>query len=215
MRAVYPGFLQLSGFMQMNLDRHVDAHKELFLHLVEGDGDSAGKHRDFYDEYLAVMDLDAAYYLQTVDTVFVRHALPKGEMRHRGALIETGKIKRVALMTVEGEKDDISGIGQTAAAHDICPSIPEARRVHYEQPGVGHYGVFNGSRFRSEIAPRISDFVAGNQRGKKIRRAIRSVKSAASEKMPAQGKVAGSERRTAPGKKKGAGKKPAKSATAT
>ncbi len=180
MRAVYPGFLQLSGFMQMNLDRHVDAHQELFRHLVQGDGDSADKHREFYDEYLAVMDLDAAYYLQTVDTVFVRHALPKGEMSHRGTLIEPGKIKRVALMTVEGENDDISGVGQTHAAQRICTAIPDARRVHYLQPGVGHYGVFNGSRFRSEIAPRISDFIASNHRGKKIRRAIRTVKTATS-----------------------------------
>ena len=178
MREVYPGFLQLTGFMTMNLDRHVDAHKKLFRHLVAGDGDSADKHRDFYDEYLAVMDLDAAFYLQTVETVFVRHALPKGEMTHRGTPVEPEKIRRVALMTVEGEMDDISGVGQTQAAHDLCTGLPEARRVHYLQPGVGHYGVFNGSRFRSEIAPRISDFISSNQRGKTIRRAVRSVRSA-------------------------------------
>jgi len=175
MRAVYPGFLQLTGFMTMNLDRHVDAHKELFRHLIAGDGDSADKHRDFYDEYLAVMDLDAAFYLQTVGTVFVRHALPKGEMTHRGTPVEPAKVKRVALMSVEGEMDDISGVGQTQAAHELCSSLPQARRVHYLQPGVGHYGVFNGSRFRAEIAPRISDFIQVNQRGKKIRRALRAV----------------------------------------
>ena len=179
LRLVYPGFLQLTGFMTMNLDRHVDAHKELFVHLVQGDGDSADKHRDFYDEYMAVMDLDAEFYLQTVDTVFVRHALPKGEMTHRGTPIDPGKIKRVALMTVEGEKDDISGVGQTKAAHRLCSALPESKRVHYVQPGVGHYGVFNGSRFRSEIAPRISDFMESNQRGKKLRRAIKSVRSVA------------------------------------
>ena len=165
--------------MTMNLDRHVDAHKELFIHLVEGDGDSADKHRDFYDEYLAVMDLDAAFYLQTVDTVFVRHSLPKGEMTHRGAPVDPGKIKRVALMTVEGQKDDISGVGQTEAAHRLCAGLPQSKRVHYLQPGVGHYGVFNGSRFRSEIAPRISDFIESHQRGKKLRRAFQSVRDVA------------------------------------
>src|SRR5438046_4639018 len=118
MRDVYPGFLQLQGFVSMNLDRHMDAHSNLFVHLVKGDGDSAQKHRDFYDEYLAVMDLTAEYYLQTVDTVFVKHALPKGEMTHRGALVQPSKVKRVALMTVEGENDDISGLGQTEATQD-------------------------------------------------------------------------------------------------
>src|SRR5450432_1830244 len=118
-----------------------------------------GVMRDFYDEYLAVMDLTAEYYLQTVDTVFVKHALPKGEMTHRGKLVDPSKITRVALMTVEGENDDISGLGQTEATHAICSAIPDDRRVHYVQKGVGHYGVFNGSRFKSEIVPRISDFM--------------------------------------------------------
>jgi poly(3-hydroxybutyrate) depolymerase len=171
MRAVYPGFLQLTGFMQMNLDRHLDAHAALFRHLVEGDGDSADRHRDFYDEYLAVMDLDAAFYLQTVDTVFVRHALPRGEMVHRGRRVDPGAITRAALMTVEGEKDDISGVGQTQAAHGLCTGIPDSRRVHYLQPGVGHYGVFNGSRFEAEIAPRICDFVESHQPRETHRRA--------------------------------------------
>lgn len=158
-RDVYPGFMQLSGFMAMNIDRHISAHYEMFKHLVAGDGDSAEKHRDFYDEYLAVMDLTAEFYLQTVDTVFVKHALPKGEMMHRDKPVDLKAIRRVALMTVEGEKDDISGVGQTNAAHDLCVNIPSDKRVHYLQKGVGHYGVFNGSRFRSEIAPRISDFM--------------------------------------------------------
>jgi poly(3-hydroxybutyrate) depolymerase len=163
MRDVYPGFLQLNGFMSMNLDRHLEAHKDLFLHLVQGDGDSAQKHREFYDEYLAVMDLAAEFYLQTVDTVFVRHALPKGTMKHRGIPVDPARIHRVALMTVEGEHDDISGVGQTEAAHDLCVNIPADRRTHYLQPAVGHYGVFNGSRFRAEIAPRIADFVLSNE----------------------------------------------------
>jgi len=166
MRDVYPGFLQLTGFVSMNLDRHVDAHKRLFDNLVKGDGDMVEKHRDFYDEYLAVMDLTADYYLQTVDLVFVKDALPKGEMTHRGKPVDPSKITRIALMTVEGENDDISGLGQTEATHELCSSIPQSRRVHYVQKGVGHYGVFNGSRFRSEIVPRISDFMSSSTRGK-------------------------------------------------
>ena len=118
----------------MNLDRHVTAHKEFFMHLVEDDGDSAEKHRDFYDEYLAVMDLTAEFYLQTVDTVFIRHALPKGEMMHRGTPVDPTAIRNVALLTVEGENDDISGVGQTEAAHELCTNIPDERRVHYMQP---------------------------------------------------------------------------------
>jgi poly(3-hydroxybutyrate) depolymerase len=168
MRDVYPGFLQLNGFVSMNLDRHIDAHKNLFRHLVAGDGDSAQKHREFYDEYLAVMDLAAEYYLQTVDTVFVKHALPKGEMTHRGKPVDLTKIERVSLMTVEGEKDDISGIGQTEAAHRLCSSLSPDKKVHYMQKGVGHYGVFNGSRFRAEIVPRISDFMLNAAQGRKL-----------------------------------------------
>jgi poly(3-hydroxybutyrate) depolymerase len=163
LRDVYPGFLQLNGFVSMNLDRHLKAHRDLFMHLVQGDGDSAQKHREFYDEYLAVMDLAAEFYLQTVETVFVRHALPKGMMRHRGVPIDPAKIKRVALMTVEGENDDISGVGQTQAAHDLCSSISADRKVHYLATNVGHYGVFNGSRFRADIAPRIADFILTNE----------------------------------------------------
>jgi poly(3-hydroxybutyrate) depolymerase len=126
---------------------------------VRGDGDSAQKHKEFYDEYLAVMDLAAEFYLQTVDTVFVRHALPKGQMTHRGRRVDPTAIERVALFTIEGEHDDISGVGQTEAAHRLCVNIPGDRQAHWLQPDVGHYGVFNGSRFRAEIAPRISDFV--------------------------------------------------------
>jgi poly(3-hydroxybutyrate) depolymerase len=172
MRDVYPGFLQLHGFVSMNLDRHIEAHKELFLHLVRGDGDSAQKHREFYDEYLAVMDLAAEFYLQTVEVVFIRHDLPQGRMTHRGAPVDPSKIHRVALMTVEGENDDISGVGQTQAAQDLCSNIPPTHKSHYLQLGVGHYGVFNGSRFRAEIAPRIADFVLSHDldRSRGVRR---------------------------------------------
>ncbi len=162
MRDVYPGFLQLHGFVSMNLERHIEAHRNLFMNLVKGDGDSAQKHREFYDEYLAVMDLSAEFYLQTVDTVFVRHDLPQGRMTHRGVPVDPALIRRVALLTVEGENDDISGLGQTEAAHALCVNIPSDRKSHWMQPGVGHYGVFNGSRFRSEIAPRIADFILSN-----------------------------------------------------
>ena len=158
-RSVYPGFLQLTGFMTMNLDRHMKAHKDLFYNLVRGDGDSAVKHREFYDEYLAVMDLTAEFYLQTVDSVFVRQTLPRGEMSHRGRRVDPSAIRRVALMTIEGEKDDITGIGQCAAAQDLCCNIPAGCKTHFECPSVGHYGIFNGSRFRTEIAPRIARFV--------------------------------------------------------
>jgi poly(3-hydroxybutyrate) depolymerase len=161
LRDVYPGFLQLSGFMTMNLDRHLDAHHDMFMHLVRGDGDSAQKHREFYDEYLAVMDLAAEFYLQTVETVFIRHALPEGEMTHRDIPVDPGKIRHTALLTIEGENDDISGVGQTQAAHRLCTGIPADNKAHYLQREVGHYGVFNGSRYRAEIAPRIRDFIRG------------------------------------------------------
>ncbi|NEJ74339.1 polyhydroxyalkanoate depolymerase [Rhizobium phaseoli] len=163
MRPVYPGFLQLSGFMSMNLDRHLVAHKEFFIHLVKNDGEPE-RHRDFYDEYLAVMDLTAEFYLQTVEQVFIKHSLPKGELMHRGKRVDPAAIRKVALLTVEGENDDISGVGQTKAAQTICVNIPEEMRMHYLQPDVGHYGVFNGSRFRREIAPRIINFVREHSR---------------------------------------------------
>ncbi|MBN9057346.1 MAG: polyhydroxyalkanoate depolymerase, partial [Rhizobiales bacterium] len=176
MRMVYPGFLQLSGFMSMNLDRHVIAHKEFFAHLVKNDGDAAEKHRDFYDEYLAVMDLTAEFYLQTVETVFMKHALPRGEMMHRARAVDTTAIRKVALLTVEGENDDISGVGQTKAAQTICTNIPADMRMHYMQPDVGHYGVFNGSRFRKEIAPRILSFIAAHGKATKAKPVPRVIK---------------------------------------
>lgn len=164
MRDVYPGFLQLSGFMGMNFDRHVTAHRDLFHNLIRGDGDSADKHREFYDEFLAVMDLSAEYYLQTIETVFLEHKLPKGRMVHRNWRVDPSRIQKVGLMTVEGEKDDITGIGQTFAAQILCTNLPDALRAHHLQPGAGHYGVFNGSRFRAEILPKIRDFIGANQR---------------------------------------------------
>ncbi len=163
-RAVYPGFLQLSGFMSMKLDRHMTAHKDFYLNLVKNDGDSAEKHREFYDEYLAVMDLTAEFYLQTVETVFIEHALPRGMMMHRGRAVDPTAIRTVALFTVEGENDDISGVGQTRAAHDLCLNLPADKRRHYMQPDVGHYGVFNGSRFRNEIVPQMIAFFQTHQR---------------------------------------------------
>jgi len=166
MRRVYPGFLQLGGFMSMNMDSHVEAHKELFVHLVEGDGDSAEKHKDFYDEYLSVMDLPAEYYLQTLETVFIKHDLPMGNMTHNGEKIDLTAINHTALMTVEGAKDDITGRGQTEAALDLCPSVPDEKKHHHLQPKVGHYGIFNGSRFESDIAPLLRDFILNNDQRK-------------------------------------------------
>ncbi len=159
LRRVYPGFLQLSGFMSMNLDRHLDAHFDHFQHLVEGDGDSVAGHRAFYDEYLSVMDLDAEFYLDTVEVVFQKHLIPTGQYMHRGRLVRPQAIRDIGLMTVEGEKDDITGRGQTRAAQDLCTGLPDQRKFHYVQPRVGHYGVFNGSRFRNHIQPKMRDFI--------------------------------------------------------
>jgi poly(3-hydroxybutyrate) depolymerase len=147
----------------------------MFKHLVEGDGDSAEKHRDFYDEYLAVMDLTAEYYLQTVERVFVNHELPKGEMMHRDRPVDLRAIRRCAIMAVEGEKDDISGVGQTLAALDLTPNLPADKKVYHLQRNVGHYGVFNGSRFRSEIAPRIADFILNQEMDAAARKPSRAL----------------------------------------
>lgn len=158
-RRVYPGFLQLASFLGMNWSRHVDAHWDYFSDMVKGDGDSAAKHREFYDEYLSVLDLTEEFYLQTIRDVFQEHKLPRGLLQHRGQNVRPEAIRKVALMTVEGENDDISGIGQTQAAHDICVNIPVANRIDHLQPSVGHYGVFNGRRFRTEIYPRMREFI--------------------------------------------------------
>jgi len=163
-RNVYPGFLQLTGFMTMNLDRHINAHKELFVHLVKGDGDSADKHKEFYDEYLAVMDLSSEFYLQTIESVFIRHELAVGAMRFQGQSIRPSAIRRTALMTVEGENDDITGKGQCSAAHRLCSGLADDMKLHFEQPGVGHYGIFNGSRFRADALPRIAGFIRAHDK---------------------------------------------------
>lgn len=193
-RLVYPGFLQLTGFMVMNLDRHVKAHKDLFVHLVRGDGDSVEKHKEFYDEYLAVMDLAAEYYLQTIDQVFVKHQLPKGEMLHRGRLIDLTAIRRTAIMTIEGEKDDITGLGQSEAALHLCTNLPSSKKLHYTQAGVGHYGIFNGTRYRNEIAPRVVEFMTAHDgRGGGLRSLMHKLvgeKGAVADSPPAPGQAA-------------------------
>ena len=159
MRRVYPGFVQLYSFIQMNAEKHQEAHQRYFEQLVSGDGDSADKHREFYDEYMSVLDLTEEFYLQTVDVVFQRYLLPKGELEHRGRKVDLGAITDVAIMSVEGENDDISGVGQTQAVHALTPNLPEALHELYVQPKVGHYGVFNGRRFQDEIYPRIRAFI--------------------------------------------------------
>jgi poly(3-hydroxybutyrate) depolymerase len=158
-RRVYPGFIQLTGFMSMNLDRHVDAHVKLFQHLVRGDGDSAEQHRQFYDEYLSVMDLPAEFFLQTVSRIFQQHALPRGTMTWKGQRVDPSAIRHTALLTVEGEMDDISAPGQTRAAHRLCRNIPVEKQADHLQKGVGHYGIFNGRRWREQILPRVRDFI--------------------------------------------------------
>ena len=158
-RRVYPGFLQHLGFVAMNPDRHVNAHWDYFNHLVEGDDDSADRHREFYDEYNAVLDLPAEYYLDTVKAVFQDFALPKGRMFVRDRLVRPQLIRETALLTIEGELDDISGNGQTEAAHLLCLNIPRERRQHYLAPRVGHYGIFSGRRWRDMIYPRVREFI--------------------------------------------------------
>jgi len=158
-RRVYPGFIQLTGFMTMNLERHTQAHMKLFENLVKGDCDSVNQHKTFYEEYLAVMDLPAEFYLETIRAVFKEHLLAKGELMHRGKRVDCSAIRKTALMTVEGERDDICGLGQTQAAHDLCTNIPVDEHYGYVQPGVGHYGVFSGTRWRTEIQPRIREMI--------------------------------------------------------
>ena len=164
-RRVYPGFTQLSGFMSMNLDSHVGSHLNFYHHLVNGDGDSAAKHRKFYNEYLSVMDMTSEFYLQTVESVFQKHDLPLGNMvwtdpatgkKHK---VDPSKIKKTAMLTIEGENDDISARGQTEAAHGLTPNLPEDKKFHHLQAEVGHYGIFNGRRWRTQIMPRVRNFI--------------------------------------------------------
>ena len=156
---VYPGFIQLSGFLSMNINSHIQKHFTFFGDLIKGDGDSAENHRKFYNEYLAVMDMPAEFYLDTIRKVFIEHKLPRGTMTYRGEPVDTKAVTDVALLTIEGENDDITGPGQTQAAHDILSGIPEHMHQDYVQAGVGHYGVFNGRRFRQEVGPRIKAFM--------------------------------------------------------
>jgi poly(3-hydroxybutyrate) depolymerase len=173
-RKVYPGFVQLSGFMSMNLDRHVGKHMEFYNHLVIGDGESAETHRQFYNEYLAVMDITEEFYLQTVETVFQRHLLPKNQMKWRDPQTEKlhdirpADIKKTALLTIEGELDDISAHGQTTAAHTLAKSLSPAKQFHHFQENVGHYGIFNGRRWRDQIMPRIRSFIRKSDGNKDI-----------------------------------------------
>jgi poly(3-hydroxybutyrate) depolymerase len=163
-RAVYPGFLQLAGFMTMNLGSHLTSHWEMFKHLVAGDGESAEASKDFYDEYRAVCDMTEEFYLQTIDVVFQRHLLPKGEMMHRGRRVDPAAITDIAILAIEGERDDISGIGQTRAALDISTSLPEKMKHYHLAAGVGHYGIFNGSKWRQRIAPVVEKWIATHKR---------------------------------------------------
>lgn len=163
-RRVYPGFLQLAGFMSMNLGNHLVSHWEMFKHLVQGDGESADSTKAFYEEYRSVCDMTAEFYLQTVDTVFQRHLLPKGEMTHRGRPVDPSAIRKVALLAVEGERDDISGLGQTKAALDLAANLPEDAKQYYMAAGVGHYGIFNGRRWREIIAPVVEAFIRKHNR---------------------------------------------------
>ena len=158
-RAVYPGFLQLAGFMTMNLGSHLTSHWEMFKHLVAGDGESADSTKRFYDEYRAVCDMTAEFYLQTVDAVFQRHLLPKGELMHRGRRVDPSAITDVALLAIEGERDDISGVGQTKAALEISTKLPAEMKHHHLAIGVGHYGIFNGSKWRERIAPVVEEWI--------------------------------------------------------
>nr|WP_315457540.1 polyhydroxyalkanoate depolymerase [uncultured Sphingorhabdus sp.] len=161
-RRVYPGFLQLSGFMSMNLGNHMMSHWSMFSDLVKGDGESADRHKEFYDEYRAVCDMTAEFYLQTVDTVFQRHLLPKGEFNYRGKLVDPSAISDIALLAIEGERDDISGIGQTKAALTIATALPESHKKYHMAPEVGHYGIFNGSKWREKIAPVVEDWIVSH-----------------------------------------------------
>ena len=168
-RKVYPGFIQLTNFVAMNFERHLQSYHELFQHLVEGDEEAADRKRAFYEEYRAVMDLPAEFYLQTVKTVFQDHALPKGEMMVRGHRVDSAKITRTGLLCIEGELDDISGVGQTRAALEITPNLPDSMKHYHLQMGTGHYGVFNGGKWRRDIAPVVKRFIREHDHSNRTR----------------------------------------------
>jgi poly(3-hydroxybutyrate) depolymerase len=162
-RRVYPGFLQLAGFMTMNLGNHMISHYEIFKHLVQGDDSSAESMMGFYEEYRSVCDMTAEFYLQTIETVFQTHALPKGEMTHRGRKVDPAAMTDVAILAIEGEKDDISGLGQTKAALTLATKLPKAKKQYYMAADVGHYGIFNGSKWRTRIAPVVEQWIADHE----------------------------------------------------
>jgi poly(3-hydroxybutyrate) depolymerase len=184
-RRVYPGFLQHSGFIAMNPDRHLKSHYDYFLDLVRGDGDNADSHREFYDEYNAVLDMPAEYYLDTIKTVFQDFALVNGTWKVDGQLVRPQDITRSALLTIEGELDDISGAGQTRAAHDLCTGVPEAHRFHYDALGAGHYGIFSGRRWRENVYPEVQSFIA------RYHPAAQSAQAAAPERIGRVARAAG------------------------
>jgi len=158
-RRVYPGFMQVSAFVSMNAKRHIQGHADLFWHLANGETDKARQIEGFYDEYFAVLDLAAEFYIETVKTVFQDYTLAKNELTYRGNPIDMGAIRKTALMTVEGERDDICAVGQTMAAHDLCTSLPHHMKSHHLQAGVGHYGVFSGRKWESQTYPLVRNFI--------------------------------------------------------
>jgi poly(3-hydroxybutyrate) depolymerase len=162
-RRVYPGFMQLSAFMSMNLSSHMMSHYEMFKHLTVGDDASAQATKTFYDEYRSVCDMTAEFYLQTVEEVFQKHSIPKGEFRHKGELVDITQITDTALLAIEGERDDISGLGQTKAALKLTPNLPDDQKRYYIAEGAGHYGIFNGSRWRTKVAPVVEEWIAAHQ----------------------------------------------------
>ncbi|MDE0932066.1 MAG: polyhydroxyalkanoate depolymerase [Novosphingopyxis baekryungensis] len=159
-RKVYPGFLQLAGFMSMNLGSHLNSHWEMFKHLVKGDDESATASKDFYEEYRSVCDMTAEFYLQTIEIVFQTHALPKGEWLHRGRLVDPSAITETAVLAIEGEMDDISGLGQTKASLTLATKLPDENKRYYMAEGAGHYGIFNGSKWRTKVAPVVEEWIA-------------------------------------------------------
>ena len=165
-RRVYPGFLQLAGFMWQNIELHMKSHYQMFEHLVAGDGESADASKAFYDEYRSVCDMTAEFYLQTIEHVFQRHSLPKGELVHRGQRVDLGAIRDTAILAVEGENDDISGIGQTKAALTLATSLSDSRKKYHLAPEVGHYGIFNGSKWRTRIAPVVEEWIARHDKAR-------------------------------------------------
>jgi len=163
-RKVYPGFMQLAGFISMNLETHMMSHYEMFKHLTRGDTEGAAATKAFYDEYLSVSDMTAEFYLETIEQVFQKHALPNGQFIHRGKPVDPGAIRDTALLAIEGERDDISGIGQTRAALDLASELPRAKKKYVLARDVGHYGIFNGSKWRSRIAPVVEEWIVANRR---------------------------------------------------